>query len=241
MRVAKVMFAFVSTVGLLACTVSSTKEPSGGGATNGDGGTTNGNPPSTSQDGGTTQSDGAPTNDKPPASTKDASIDVDGTCAPFAACGGTPSGTYDYESGCIPDVFADARKQCPSLQTQDVSVTVRGSLYFFGNALTRAVTTNVSGKLVLPAACVAGQCAAAQQALAGAFQSASCTSSGAGGCTCTVAGKTTTQDATTFTIAGNTLTTADGDQYDICASATSLAYSGKSAAAEQGTFTLKKR
>ena len=38
-----------------------------------------------------------------------------------------------------------------------------------------------------------------------------------------------------------TLKTADGDTYEYCASATGLTYKGKSAGAEEGNWSLKKR
>src|SRR5205807_2233691 len=66
----------------------------------------------------------------PPASSADAPVDVSGTCSPFMACGGDPQGTYDYTAGCVADVFAAAKAQCPALDTSNTKVTVRGSIYF---------------------------------------------------------------------------------------------------------------
>lgn len=48
-------------------------------------------------------------------------------------------------------------------------------------------------------------------------------------------------DATTYTIDNGIVTTGDGDQYSICEKGAELAYAGKSAGSEEGSFTLKKR
>ena len=67
----------------------------------------------------------------------------------------------------------------------------------------------------------------------------SCTGSSA--CECTVSKTEKEADATTYTVQGSVVTTADGDEYAICENGAQLTYSGKSAGSEQGTFTLKKR
>ncbi len=186
-------------------------------------------------DGSTTGTNG---ND-PPASSLEASIDVDGTCPAFSGCGGNPQGTFDYTGGCIDDVFADARKACPSLDASKVDVSVKGSLYFAGNHVRRSVTLRVSGDLVLPAACTYGQCAMIEKQLQGSFDSVSC--SGSADCTCTISKTDTDSDGTTYVIAGSTLTTAEGEKYEICENGAGLTYAGRSAGTERGTFELKKR
>ncbi len=175
----------------------------------------------------------------PAASTTEANVAIDGSCPAFAACGGTPQGTYDYSAGCIDDVFASARAQCPTIDTSGAKVTVKGSLHFVGNSLTRDGVATTSGTVVLPATCTQGQCAAVESALKSAFDSVSCT--GIAACTCTIKRTDTAHNATTFSVAGNTLTTADGDSYAVCAQGSSLAYQGKSAFAEDGSWELKKR
>jgi hypothetical protein len=127
------------------------------------------------------------------------------------------------------------------MQTAAVKSTVKGSIYFVGsNALEREVTASVSGTLMFPADCTLGQCAAVESALASGFDSAVCTPQ-AGGCNCQVSRTEVTQDATTYTVSGDSLTTAGGDVYAICEKSGSLGYHGKSAGAEEGSFTLKKR
>jgi hypothetical protein len=149
------------------------------------------------------------------------------------------SGSYDYTGGCVTDVFAAARQQCPTLDSSQAKVTVTGTLYFAGNALTRRVTSNISGSIKLPMACTAGQCAQAELALKQGFDTATCT--GTSDCTCTVTKVSKTENATTFTTSGNNVTTADGETYQICSNATGFDYSGKSAGSEVGVWNLKKR
>lgn len=230
------IFVFGSVV---ACSVSSTdgkgQQPSSSSSsTSSSGG-------STSSSGGSSSgsSSGGNTNNRPPASPLEAPIDIDGACPAFTACGGNPIGAYDYQSGCLDDVFADLRNACPSVDTSKLKVTVKGTIYLDGSSLGRDITGRTSGEITLPASCAQGQCAAVEANLKGAFDSVSCT--GSSSCTCTVSKTETNKDGTTYTIDGNTLTTADGDTYSICANGADLKYTGKSAGSEEGAFTLKKR
>lgn len=176
---------------------------------------------------------------KPAASTTAAEVDIDGTCTSFSACGGAPQGTYDYTGGCIEDVFAQARNACPALDTSKANVTVKGSIYFAGNALTRDVSVTLSGSITLPQSCTAGMCSAIETQLKSAFDSVSC--SGSSDCTCTISKTDVEKSATTYTVSGNTATTADGETYSICEQGADFKYSGKSAGSEEGVYTLKKR
>jgi hypothetical protein len=140
----------------------------------------------------------------------------------------------------VDDALATVRKQCPSIDATGVQATVKGSIYFLGTALERDVTAAVSGTLVIPAACSAGQCPTVEAALKSAFDTATCTAQ-AGGCSCPISKIDHVVDATTYTLNGNTVTTDGGEVYSICESASTLTYNGSSAGAEKGTFTLKKR
>jgi hypothetical protein len=230
------VFALLSIV-IAACS-STTNNGTGGGSSSG--GTSDGGPVTPGSDGGGGGGGGGDGSTTVPApSTTEASVDLDGTCPAFTACGGAPQGTYDYTGGCIADALAAVRAQCPTVDASGLKVTVRGSLTFVGDALTRDAVAVTSGTLVLPATCSQGQCAAVQSALATAFDSASCT--GTTACTCTVKRTDTTKNATTFSVAGTTLTTADGDSYAICSAGSSLKYQGKSAGAEDGLWELNRR
>jgi len=136
-------------------------------------------------------------------------------------------------------VFAAARQQCPSLDSTAAKVTVTGSLYFVNGALIRKAKSVISGSITLPASCTAGQCSQVQAALAMAFDSVTCT--GSSSCTCTVSKTSTVDNATTYTVAGNNVTTGDGETYSICEKPTGFDYSGKSAGSEAGVWTMKKR
>jgi hypothetical protein len=156
-------------------------------------------------------------------------------------CGGNPQGTYDYTGGCVADPFASLRTQCPTLDTSGVTVTVTGTIYFVGSALHRNVKLAATGTVNVPASCAAGQCAAAQAGLQGAGITATCT--GSSSCSCTISKTDTNTAATTFTISGNTLTTADGENYDICEKPGTgkLTYKGTSTKSESGSWELTKR
>lgn len=118
---------------------------------------------------------------------------------------------------------------------------MKGSLYFLaGGALERNVTSNVSGTVKFPDSCTGGfGCAAAEIALAKEFPNIKCT--GTTQCTCTASRSDTNTAATTYTVTGNTVKTADGDEYEYCVNASTLTYSGKTKEAESGVWQLKKR
>jgi hypothetical protein len=234
MRISSLVVAFsLGLLGTVACTVSSTGSSSGASGGSSSGGSSSGG---SSSGGGSDASADSSTN--PPASSKEVDVAINGTCPAFTACGGSLDGTYDYASGCVTDIFAQAKAQCPTLDTSGVKATVKGSLYFKAPALTRDGVTKVSGQIVFPASCTAGQCAAVQAALKGAFDTITCT--GASACTCTISKTELVKNATTYSLAGSTVTTGDGETYEICATGSDLKYSGK-AAAEDGVWGLTKR
>jgi hypothetical protein len=173
-------------------------------------------------------------------STTAAPVEDSAACPAYTACGGDPDGAFDYSKGCVGDIFADARTQCPTLDTTGLTTTVTGTIYFIGgNALHRNVRLDISGTVVIPASCAAGQCTTVQTELTNAGVKATCT--GSAECTCTVTQNETRTDATTYTKSGNTVTTADGDSYEICLQGSKLTYKGASAQAEDGTWELTKR
>lgn len=197
---------------------------------------------STSSSGASTSSSGGSSSgDVPAASTKEVDIQFNAACAAFTPCGNTPSGTYDYTAGCVGDVFAQARANCDALDTSKAKATVKGSIYFLaGGALKRDVTVRVSGTLTFPNSCVFGQCALAETGLKTQFPNATCAANGAN-CDCTIDRTETNTAATTFTVVGNTINTADGDTYEHCVAGTSFKYKGNSAGAEGGTWELMRR
>lgn len=220
---------------VVACSSTNTGKEQDAGSSSGN--TSSGN----TGDGGTPNGDSGPSSsgNVPGPSTVDAPVDIDGTCPTLNACGGALSGTYDYTSGCVDDVFAAARGSCPTLDATGVKVTVTGSLHFVNGALTRAATSSVSGTVIVPASCAAGQCAAAESLLKNAYPSAKCT--GTSSCSCTINGTSATNNATTYTVSGSTVTTADGDTYSFCVDGSKVTYKGKAPGSEDGIWTLAKR
>jgi hypothetical protein len=225
----------LASVALVACTTSTTSSSSSSG---GSSGTTSSSGGSSS---GTTSSSGGSSSGNPPASTASVDVTTTATCPTFAACGGTLSGTYDYTAGCVGDVFSDIRAQCAQLDTTAVKATVTGSIYFLANnALNRDVTTKVNGTLTFPVTCTGGSCAVAEMALKDSFPGTKCTLAG-NNCSCAIDRTDKNTNATTITVAGNTVTTADGDKYDFCDASGKVTYKGKTSAAEDGVWELKKR
>ena len=78
-----------------------------------------------------------------------------------------------------------------------------------------------------------------EAALKSSFDTVTCTGSGA--CTCTIAKTTSVKNATTFAVSGNSVTTDDGESYQICAQTNTLRYAGKSLGSESGSWELVKR
>jgi hypothetical protein len=222
---------------VLACSGDSTGEPSPGATADSGASSSSGGDDAASSSGG--DSGEPPT--KPPVSTTEGDVVFTEACPAFSPCGGAPSGTYDYESGCLGDIFAQLKEACPAIDFSGAKITVAGSLYFMGNALARDVVTKASGDVVVPAQCAqaAGGCPGVEALLKNSFDTVSCT--GATACTCTVSRTDTGQSATTFTVSGDKLTTADGESYDFCENAGALEYQGETAGAEDGVWKLKKR
>jgi hypothetical protein len=234
-RIASV-FAVMACVSAVACSVH-TVEGQGPGGSSGSGTPESPNPPGSPTP---NPPSGPSAKNAPPASTVAAPVELNAACPAFVACNAKPIGTYDYKSGCIGDVFADARKQCPAMQSVGVKADVVGSITFDGALLARDVQAHVSGTLVFPADCTLGQCAQVESALRGAFDTASCTPQ-AGGCNCAVSKTSATKDIAGYSINGSTLTVDNGDTYEICETGGSFSYSGKSAGAEDGSWSLAKR
>jgi hypothetical protein len=201
-------------------------------------GTAGGSSPDPSSGEGTTPSPPV----KPPPSTSKGEVTFGAACDAVVPCGGTLAGTYDYTGGCMGDVFADFEELCPGIDPSGLALSVAGSLYFFGNELSRAVTTTISGTMVYPAACAElfGGCDALETALASDLGTASCTA-GVAACSCELAGSKTDTSTTTFTVSGNTATTADGGSAELCVAGSELSYVGNLFDDEEGTWKLKKR
>lgn len=221
------VFAVMAGVLGVACSVTTTEggsSPSGGAPSPSASGAHAANPPPAQ----TSPTPAAPTvsaSNPPPASTVSVSVDIENACPAFLHCNANPIGTYDYTGGCLDDVFADAKKQCPAMQAVGVKADVAGSITLDGTALAREATAHVSGTLVFPADCTLGQCAALESALKSELDAVKCTPQ-SGGCNCEVSKTAKTKDVATYTIDGSTLKTDGGESYDICERNGTLAYYG---------------
>jgi hypothetical protein len=200
----------------------------GGGTTGTDGGGTTGTdsglPPGT--DSGQppgVDAGGPPGTDAGTTPAPEVPITVADSCPSAAPCGGDPTGSWHYTSGCVAGVFDALDDQCPSATVSDVVATVRGIVTVSATHLERDTTAHVAATAHIPAACSFGECAAIQAALAAGFDSAACTPA-SGGCDCDLEVTDRTMDADTYTIAGTTLVTGDGDRYEYCVDGGTLRY-----------------
>ena len=116
------------------------------------------------------------------------------------------------------------------------SVVAKGTLVFEGANLKRTVTATTTAKVTLPASCTMSQpCSLVQLGLGlppptgPGFESATCTNSasGAGACDCDVVKRIADTSTTTYTLAGNTITTADSKTYDYCVTGSKMTYRDK--------------
>lgn len=237
MRFGIVASSFV--VGSLSLIVACSSATSGQETGSSSGNNSSGNPAVDGGSSGNADGGQSSSGSLPEASKTEAPVDIDGTCPSLTACGGSISGTYDYTAGCLADAFSAAKAQCPTLDTSGAKVIVKGSLYFSDGELKRAATSTISGSIVVPASCSAGQCATVQAALKNAFDSVTCT--GSSSCTCTISNTSATNNDTTYTVSGSTVTTGDGDTYSFCIEGSKLTYKGKAAGSEDGIWSLAKR
>src|SRR4051794_37204359 len=120
-RFARFACSWMFVAGVVAC--GSTENSPGSSSSGG----TSGSPGSSSGTDGSNGSDASSQEQAPPASTAEGDITYDKACTEFTACGGTPSGTYDYTSGCLGDLFSILRAQCPTADASGAKVTVAGS------------------------------------------------------------------------------------------------------------------
>ena len=235
---ASIGFGSVFALLLVACTVTNNGPATGEGG-NGNGSGSDAGPqkgdggPGVSSDGG-----GAASNVTVSQTAANISF---GSCQAAAACGGDVQGTWDYAGGCIDDPFAAVKQQCPSATTSNVQGSIAGTVNFVGDALYRKAKASFSGTITLPAACTMGApCATIQSAMSSAFDSVTCT--GTTSCDCVVKSHTDVDDSSTFTVSGNTLTTAGGNTYDFCVKGGQMTErQTDSSAAEPGNFSLTKR
>ncbi len=246
MRVASILSLVFASSLVVACSGDNGSSTTDDGGTNDGGGTTDGGTTDGgatdggTTDGGTTDGGGADGGVLNCANAKPVVLTI-GSCSTLTACGGDPTGTWNYTQGCLADPFAQAKKTCQALNVTQQTATVQGCIQFAGNLVGRNVKVSYSASATFPLACALGDCANAETALKGYFQTATCTKSTTE-CNCTVASTYTTTGGDTYSTANNQIVTGAGDHYDFCVNGTSLGYSHVSGSAQEpGNYTLTKQ
>lgn len=170
-----------------------------------------------------------------------------GACPAPTPCGGDPKGTWKYvEGGCVAEVTS---AQCPDLTITNNSIKARGTLTIGATTLERNVEATTTATVQIPPSCTQGQsCGLAQAYLTakpplglGMFDKATCKNGAAeGSCECEVSKKLTDKSSTTYTVDGNTISTADGKSYDFCVANNKMTYRDKYAGFLDATFVMSK-
>ncbi len=203
----------------------------GGGGSGGGGGS--------SGTGGGSSGTGGGTAAEPP--TVQLSID---NCPSLTPCGGAPlPGTWHYTQGCVNNPFRSAQQACGAITFSNLQGTVKGRVTFDATTVTRRVDVHVEGTINVPASCLMGviTCAQMQTTLRQSHPTATCASAG-GGCDCAVSDDDVIDDASAWSVSGNTVTVGAGT-YDYClAPASTLKYRKTgSANVEDGLMTLTRQ
>lgn len=154
-----------------------------------------------------------------------------GTCAAFTPCGGDEKGYWEVSGGCLSDeILAGPKAACPGFTTSGETIKAKGIVTADGTNVVRQTEVTLIAKAHIPQACAAQAAGNCQLVALGAqaqfgFDKATCvTADGGDGCDCDVERTETEQSATTYTKAGNTITTAGGDTFDYCVSGPKLSY-----------------
>ncbi|MHB8872102.1 MAG: hypothetical protein ACYC8T_00300 [Myxococcaceae bacterium] len=171
----------------------------------------------------------------------DVAIEVQASCAAFTPCGGEVVGSWSYAEGCVEDPFPVIKSLCPAATYESLTVNAKGTLSFGSGTATRNVTLSGNGVLKVPAACAGSSCAALGATLTIAGIASTCSASGsAGDCQCTFSAKQVIDEATPYTLSGNSLTT-NGRVYEYCVQDGALLHHETGATPkEPGTFLLNR-
>lgn len=181
-----------------------------------------------------------------------ASFDITSSalCAYRAPCGGALEGTWDYSAACVPtSALSNLASACPTAEVTKIAGKMSGRLIIAGSTIERKATLAVTADITVPVSCAqpVGGCASVGTVLQSGpgVKSATCTG-GAGPCACVVdADLVLDKSGTTFTVAGSTLTTSDGDEYAFCVTGGTLTHqqtkSGTPNKSELGGYEATKR
>jgi hypothetical protein len=156
-----------------------------------------------------------------------------GTCPAATPCGGDPQGTWNYSAGgCIAELTT---AQCSGFVVKKSFVKSKGTITIGATTLKRDVTASITATVELPTSCGRGfPCSLLGIGLKLAppdgpgFDTANCKDSATPNvCECEVAKTATEKSETTYTVEGNTISTADNFTYDYCVQGNKMTYRDK--------------
>lgn len=154
-----------------------------------------------------------------------------GSCPAKTPCGGDPKGTWKYAAGgCIDEV--DFSSFCEAAVIKETNLKARGIIAIGATDFERAIEGTMSVKFEVPRSCLLdAECAVIGSLLktpppnGPGLSAGTCKPAAAAGvCECEGTKKISDKRATTYTIDGNTLNTADGEIYDYCVEGNQMTY-----------------
>lgn len=169
-----------------------------------------------------------------------------GACPAPTPCGGDPKGTWRFAAGgCVAELTTD---MCPDVVVSKSSIKARGIIAVGEGTLERRMEATTSGTVEIPASCMNGQpcnlaplILTAQPPTGPGFDTATCKDLGTdGACECEVTKNVTDTSSTTYTVAGNTITTDDGKTYDYCVEGSTMKYRDRFQDVLDANFVLTK-
>ncbi|MBL8924370.1 MAG: hypothetical protein JNJ54_36315 [Myxococcaceae bacterium] len=134
------------------------------------------------------------------------------TCASLTPCVSSPVGQWRYTSACVDSTnpYPTLSAACSGLTFSNLAGTTTGQVNITANTVTRNISTNITGNIAVPTACVVplGGCSGVQTLLRQTMTTATCT--GTTTCDCTFSDMGRIATTSPSSIAGSTLTTDPG-------------------------------
>jgi len=165
-----------------------------------------------------------------------------GGCPAFTACGGDEVGIWDFAGGCI-EVDLSAVSACAGATVTRKVGYGRGCVDFDGTFGRRVGQATVEIEThVPPSICTLGGCMALQTQLrANGVTGATCVDASDGGCDCEASTTNDLEQASSYTIEGNTIVVGSR-RWDYCISGDTMTYTDVTLGTpEPGIYDLTKR
>lgn len=165
-----------------------------------------------------------------------------GACPAFTACGGDEVGIWDFAGGCI-EVDLSAVSACAGATVTRREGYGRGCVDFDGTFGRRVGQATVEIEThVPPSICTAAGCMVLQNQLrANGVTGATCTDATDAGCDCEASTTTNLEQASAYTIEGNTIV-AGSRRWDYCVDSGTMTYTDVTlGTAEPGIYELNER